>query len=132
MNASAAPFFSAVTDARACAVEQGTSCGGWTVNLSEDCLVAEDDAGASAGFVQPSLAVYITRENWGHPAGSHGNGVGYSRGRRGEQGGVEGWDRVSFYCTAGWINRQIDMFVKQLAIFFMTNCTINNNTIILV
>ena len=78
MNASAAPFSSAATDARACAVEQGTSCGGWTVSLSEDCLVAEDDAGASAGFVQPSLAVYITRENWGHPAGSHGNGVGYS------------------------------------------------------
>ena len=77
------------------------------MNLSGDCLVAEDDAGASAGFVQPSLAVYITRENWGHPAGSHGNGVGYSRGRRGEQGGVEGWDRDSFYCTAGWINQQI-------------------------
>ena len=62
------------------------------MNLSGDGLVAEDDAGASAGFVQPSLAVYITRENWGHPAGSHGNGVGYSRRRRGGQGGVEGWD----------------------------------------
>ena len=64
MNASAAPFFSATTDARTCAVVQGDFVRGVDRELERDCPVAEDDAGASAGFVQPSLAVlpkYILR-----------------------------------------------------------------------
>ena len=85
------------------------------MNLSGDCLVAEDDAGASAGFVQPSLAVYITRENWGHPAGSHSNGVGYSRGRRGEQGVVEEWDQDSFYCKQYFDEIKNELFFKERA-----------------